>query len=84
MLVHIMQDWTTWSAAVVDGGHSLNSLYGHIPHDWLTLAQDGQYNQDLMKDTQKYWNSFVKSGNIWSLLIGIILGYVVRTFTSFG
>jgi ABC-type enterochelin transport system permease subunit len=32
---------------------------------------------------QNAWNNFVKTGQIWALLIGIAIGYFFRSMTSF-
>ncbi|CAN1212311.1 hypothetical protein TUMEXPCC7403_19035 [Tumidithrix helvetica PCC 7403] len=48
--------------------------------DWTTLAQ--QFNQDVLGDMGKGWNGFVKSGQIWALLIGLIAGYLFRSITA--
>ncbi|MEE3718189.1 hypothetical protein V2H45_15720 [Tumidithrix elongata RA019] len=52
--------------------------------DWTTLAQTGdkQFPQDVLGDMGKGWNGFVKSGQIWALLIGLIAGYLFRSITA--
>ncbi|MGD1849055.1 MAG: hypothetical protein ACFCBU_00060 [Cyanophyceae cyanobacterium] len=37
---------------------------------------------DLAGDVQSAWNNFVESGQIWALIIGVIFGYMFRTFTG--
>jgi hypothetical protein len=49
--------------------------------DWQPLAQ--QFQQDVTKDLAGGWNNFVKSGQIWALLIGLTLGYLFKSITSF-
>ena len=44
------------------------------------LAQ--QFNQDVMGDLGKGWNKFVSTGQIWALMIGIIVGYLFRSVTN--
>ncbi len=39
---------------------------------------------DLAGDVQRAFNNFVKTGQVWAFLIGVILGYLFRTFTSYG
>ncbi|MEO0539500.1 MAG: hypothetical protein AAFZ80_01400 [Cyanobacteria bacterium P01_A01_bin.105] len=44
----------------------------------------GQYfDQDFLGDTGKIFNTFVESGQIWALLIGIVLGYLIRGLTAY-
>ncbi len=58
---------------------SLNLNNFHL--DWQTIAQ--QFNQDVTKDLAGGWNNFVRSGQIWALLIGLTLGYLFKSITSF-
>ncbi len=45
------------------------------------LAQ--QFEQtDLAGQVQDAWTTFVETGQIWAMAIGIIFGYMFRTFTS--
>jgi hypothetical protein len=53
-------------------------LHSHINMD--LLAQ--QFKQDVMGDLGKGWNSFVKSGQIWALMIGAVVGYLFRSITN--
>lgn len=59
---------------------------GDLDLDWdFLLAQaqkDGQFKQDVVGDMTKGWNNFVKTGQIWALLIGLTLGYLFRSVTS--
>jgi hypothetical protein len=29
------------------------------------------------------WNNFVESGQLWALLFGIVLGYMIRNLTAY-
>ncbi|OLP17243.1 hypothetical protein BST81_17385 [Leptolyngbya sp. 'hensonii'] len=58
-------------------------LHWHLSWDGTVLAQQ-QFNQDIMSDMQKAFNHFVKTGQVWALLVGIILGYLFKSLTSFG
>ncbi|MFM7888137.1 MAG: hypothetical protein ACKPCM_15925 [Pseudanabaena sp.] len=40
-----------------------------------------QFKQDVMGDISKGWNGFVKSGQIWALMIGSVIGYLFRSIT---
>jgi hypothetical protein len=41
-----------------------------------------QFKQDMMGDATKSWNNFVKSGQIWALIIGVAVGYLFRSITN--
>ncbi len=45
----------------------------------------GQYfDQDLIGTTGEMLGGFYESGQIWALLIGIVLGYGIKSFSSYG
>jgi hypothetical protein len=45
------------------------------------LAQ--QFEQtDLAGQVQDAWANFVETGQIWAMAIGLMFGYMFRTFTS--
>ena len=45
------------------------------------LAQ--QFDQDILGDMVNIWNNFVESGQLWALLFGVVLGYMIRNLTAF-
>lgn len=81
LLVHIAQD-------LASGG--LISFFGHIvwsdlpiaPSDWSFLAQ--QFETDVFADFRNFLTNFVESGQVWALIIGFILGYMIKGLTSYG
>lgn len=44
------------------------------------LAQQFK-DPDLMGQVQRAWSGFVNSGQIWALIIGLIIGYTFRKFS---
>ncbi len=83
MMVHVAQEMTTYLAGMAHPADLLPALHWHLPSDWLVLAQ--QFKEpDISGDVGKAFNHFVKTGQIWAFLIGIVLGYMVKTFTSYG
>lgn len=38
---------------------------------------------DVLGDLANLWNTFVSSGQIWALLIGLVFGYLIRGLTSY-
>ncbi len=63
--------------------HPLQPAHWHLPVDLAALG-DKKIEVDLAGDVQKAFNNFVKTGQVWAFLIGIIFGYFVKAFTSFG
>lgn len=42
-----------------------------------------QFNEDkVLQDISRGWQNFVQSGQLWALLIGIVIGYMIRTITK--
>ncbi|WP_272082416.1 hypothetical protein [Microcystis aeruginosa] len=38
---------------------------------------------DIIGNVQKAFSNFVKTGQAWALVIGLIVGYMFRGFTSY-
>ncbi|MGQ9837065.1 MAG: hypothetical protein ACUVRV_03640 [Cyanobacteriota bacterium] len=54
-----------------------------VPTAFQTEMIVGQvFRQDVLGDIRKGWNNFVESGQIWALLAGIIVGYMLKSITS--
>jgi len=54
-------------------------IHSHINMD--LIAQE--FKQNVMTDVSKGWDNFVKTGQIWALLIGLIVGYLFKSLTAF-
>lgn len=82
MMIHVMQDLATSVSNLMPLHDWLHhGLAWYVPHDSTVLAQ--QFNQDVMGDIQKGFNNFVKTGQVWALLIGVFLGYLIRSMTAY-
>jgi hypothetical protein len=45
----------------------------------------GQYfDENLGDSTGKMLSHFYESGQLWAVLIGIVIGYSLKSFTSYG
>ncbi|MEA5618293.1 hypothetical protein VB711_10655 [Cronbergia sp. UHCC 0137] len=62
---------------------AISQLVWHLPVNAITFAQSVS-DPDLLGQMQKSWNHFVLTGQIWALFIGVVIGYMLRTLTSFG
>ncbi|MCY7331345.1 MAG: hypothetical protein LH649_01510 [Pseudanabaena sp. CAN_BIN31] len=56
---------------------NLTDLHSHINMD--LVAQ--QFKQDITGDFARGWDNFVKTGQIWALMIGIAVGYLFRSIS---
>jgi hypothetical protein len=41
-----------------------------------------QFDQDVLGDAGNLLSNFVQSGQIWALLVGFVLGYMLRSVTT--
>ncbi|NDJ20394.1 hypothetical protein GS682_01770 [Nostoc sp. B(2019)] len=62
---------------------SISQLLWHLPVNLTVLAQTIT-DPDLMGQIQKSWNHFIQTGQVWALLIGLVIGYIIRNLTSYG
>lgn len=42
-----------------------------------------QFEQDFFSSSGKILGDFVESGQLWALLIGVVIGYVIRGITTY-
>lgn len=61
----------------------ISQLLWHLPVNLTVLAQTIT-DPDLMGQIQKSWNHFIQTGQVWALLIGLVIGYIIRNLTSYG
>ncbi|MBI4783666.1 MAG: hypothetical protein HY785_20475 [Oscillatoriophycideae cyanobacterium NC_groundwater_1537_Pr4_S-0.65um_50_18] len=78
--LNLMQHLTLVDVASWHQGQGLLSGAGYW--DWSYLA--AVFNTDVFAATRNFFNGFVKSGQIWALAIGLVVGYVVRGLTTYG
>jgi hypothetical protein len=69
--------------------HNINSGYTTIQITTESIGTQNLILAQAVKDPkvldqmQNAWNNFVDSGQIWAMIIGIIFGYMFRSFTSY-
>ncbi|WP_427160787.1 hypothetical protein ACQFX9_03875 [Aliinostoc sp. HNIBRCY26] len=61
----------------------ISQTFWDLPPNVIVLAQNVT-NPDVIGQMQKVWNQFVQSGQIWALLIGVVVGYAFRNLTKYG
>ncbi|MGP1371699.1 MAG: hypothetical protein ACTS3T_02640 [Almyronema sp.] len=47
----------------------------------VVIAQ--QFDQDILGELGSAFNTFYESGQIWALIIGIVIGYLIRGMTTY-
>ncbi|TVP63542.1 MAG: hypothetical protein EA343_07455 [Nodularia sp. (in: Bacteria)] len=50
----------------------------------LTMLAQNINDPDILGQMQQAWNNFVLTGQVWALLIGLVIGYILRGLTSYG
>lgn len=55
----------------------LDLLEPKILYSWQILAQ--QVDVDLWSDVQKAWSNFIECGQLWALLVGLVIGWMVKS-----
>ncbi|MEM0982273.1 MAG: hypothetical protein AAGH78_18645 [Cyanobacteria bacterium P01_H01_bin.58] len=48
-----------------------------------TTGVIAQFDQDILGDLGNAFGGFIESGQIWALLIGIVIGYIIRGITTY-
>lgn len=43
-----------------------------------------QFDQDILGDTGTMIKEFYDSGQLWAMIIGLVLGYAFKSFSSYG
>jgi muramidase (phage lysozyme) len=63
---------------------SLFSLVGNLHVHLDFLAYSNIKDPDILAQMQGAWNHFVKTGQVWAMLVGVIIGYMFKSLTSYG
>ncbi|MEA5569684.1 hypothetical protein [Calothrix sp. UHCC 0171] len=56
---------------------------GQPPVDFTIFAQTIN-DPNVLGQIQKSFSHFVQTGQAWALLIGLVIGYMIRNLTSYG
>jgi hypothetical protein len=81
--IHLVQDIASTVTYVSHWVDSWQLLQGYSPFDSPVLGQLVRQT-DIVGDIQKWFDHFVKSGQAAAFFVGLVAGYLVKTFTSFG
>jgi hypothetical protein len=61
------------------GGLNLD-LLNDVASSGLSIAQ--VFKDDLFSNVGRSWDNFIRSGQVWALAIGFVIGYLFRSLTS--
>ncbi|MFH7025864.1 MAG: hypothetical protein ACHBN1_10775 [Heteroscytonema crispum UTEX LB 1556] len=62
---------------------SVSQLVWHSSVNYPVIAQQIT-DPNVLGQMQKAFNHFVQTGQVWALLIGLVIGYMIRNLTSYG
>lgn len=82
MIIEGIQVVTTGLSSISHWHQALGALNHQLSVDWLVLAQQVS-DPDILGQISNWWSNFIKSGQVWALIIGLTIGYVFRGMTSF-
>lgn len=83
MVVEILHGVLPLSTHGLVASESLPVWVWFSSFDTTVLAQQSA-NTDIIQNVQRAFDNFVESGQVWAFLIGLILGYFFRMFTTYG
>jgi hypothetical protein len=75
-----MQEITTLLPNIIHDHQMSWQMLWNLPIDLTLIAQTIQ-DSDLLGNVQKSFSNFIESGQAWALLIGLIIGYMIRGLT---
>lgn len=75
-----MQEITTLLPNIIHAHQIGWQMLWDLPID-LTLIAQTIHDSDLLGNVQKSFSNFIESGQAWALLIGLIIGYMIRGLT---
>lgn len=81
MLVNLMHEVTAGLAGMTVNSDSVRLALWKSLFNWTVLAQQVS-DTNVLNDMQKAFNNFIQTGQVWAMLIGIIIGYTLRNITA--
>lgn len=84
MVTNTMQGITAWLSSLPLSGNLVSDLLWKLPINWTTVLAQHIDDPNLIGKVQSSFDHFVQSGQVWALLVGVILGYIIRGLTSYG
>lgn len=66
-----------WVAYLPQASHLTNQSA------FLVAQSNTQFNQDVVGDISSGFKHFFESGQVWALLVGLVIGYMIRSMTAY-
>ncbi|MBW4585669.1 hypothetical protein G7B40_008280 [Aetokthonos hydrillicola Thurmond2011] len=62
---------------------SISQPVGNLPLNSTVVAQQIT-DPNVIGQMEHAFNHFVQTGQVWALLIGLVIGYMIRNLTTYG
>lgn len=76
---------TTLGLSNISSWSGIHTVVSSLPHpgdfDWSLLAQ---FDTDPFRGVRQTLREFFTSGKVWIFVAGLVVGYLIRGFTSYG
>ena len=83
MVVNATQETIALLPSLNHGHDAVSQLLLQLPVGWTGVAQNIT-DPKILDQIQAAFHHFVVTGQVWALLIGLIIGYVLRGLTTYG
>lgn len=80
-MVHLLQEAMNFLPQLPIDLHLSALLDWQSWGDHSFLAQATTDDPEVLRGIRKTFDYFIKSGQVWALLVGLILGYILRGLT---
>ncbi|WP_293058417.1 hypothetical protein [Okeania sp. SIO2B3] len=77
MIINIISTTTSGFTPMIYETNIIDLLGPKILYSWQLLAQ--QVDVNLWSDVQKAWSNFIECGQVWALLVGLFIGWMVKS-----
>lgn len=81
MVLNEMHEIIGWLPNLTHSYDTVSVWFSHSPVNWPVLAQQIR-DPKVLEQMQNAFNYFIKSGQVWALLIGLFFGYLIRGITA--
>jgi hypothetical protein len=86
----VMDSESLW-VVVSEGGWRHPDPVTFESQEWQAVWQQGtspvlaqeQFDQDIIADLGNAFAYFIESGQVWALIVGFVLGYMLRSVTTY-
>lgn len=83
MVFSFIQNITTWLTSTIHSQNTSSEFLWQLLNSSTLVAQTIT-DPDLMGQMQKVFHNFIATGQVWALLVGFVVGYMLRGMTSYG